>query len=234
MPTQDSSTVTPNEPPPLRLELFGGPLLWRCGRTVRISPLQTALLAIAFGDSTTRFPRPAVQRLLWGSHDDKVLRHRLSQLIYQTNRTVAEKLFEPDGEHIRFHRQIVACDADEYSRLLGSGELERACDMLESGYLAACHRKRTAALADWIEEQRIHKRLKLRRAALAAWENAEAAHDWLRARRASEVLLRLDPREETILRRVMRARVMAGQVREAEAIYWSFAERADPSGEQES
>ena len=172
-----------------------------------------------------------MQRLLWGSHDDKVLRHRLSQLIYQTNRTVAEKLFEPDGEHIRFHRQLVACDADEYSRLLGSGELERACDMLESGYLAACHRKRTAALADWIEEQRIHKRLKLRRAALAAWENAEAAHDWLRARRASEVLLRLDPREETILRRVMRARVMAGQVREAEAIYWSFAERADPSGE---
>ena len=231
MPTQTSSTVTPNDRPLLRLELFGGPLLWRRGQTVRISPLQTALFAIAFGDSTTRFLRTSVQRLLWGPHDDKVLRHRLSQLIYQTNRTVADKLFEPDGEHICFHRQIVACDVDEYSRLIGSGDFQRACDMLEGGYLAACHGKRTAALSDWIEEQRIHKRLKLRRAALAAWENAEAAHDWLRARRASEVLLRLDPREETILRRVMRARVMAGQVREAEAIYWSFAERADPSGE---
>ena len=50
------------------------------------------------------------------------------------------------------------------------------------------------------------------------------------AREAAEVLLWLDPREETILRRVMRARVMAGQVREAEAAYWAFAERADPSG----
>lgn len=230
MPAKTISTGTPHDLPPLRLELFGGPLLWRRGRTVRISPLQTALLAITFGDRAARIPRASVQRLLWGSHDDKILRHRLSQLVYQTNRTVAARLFEPDGEHIRFHRKIVACDVDEYSRLIGSGDFEKACDLLERGYLAACNHKRTAALADWIEEQRIHKRLNLRRAALAAWEDAEAAHEWPRARLASEVLLRLDPREETILRRVMRARVMAGQVREAEAIYWSFAERADPSG----
>lgn len=230
MPAKTIFTDTPHDPPPLRLELFGGPLLWRRGRTVRISPLQTALLAITFGDSATRIPRASAQRLLWESHDGKILRHRLSQLVYQTNRTVAEKLFEPDGEHIRFHRQAVACDVDEYSRLISSGDFEKACDFLERGYLAACNHKRTAALADWIEEQRIHKRLNLRRAALAVWEDAEAAHEWLRARQASEVLLRLDPREETILRRVMRARVMAGQVREAEAIYRSFAERADPSG----
>ena len=231
MPTQAMSNVTPHDPPPLRLELFGGPLLWRHGRAVRVSPLQTALLAVTFGDGATRIPRASVQRLLWQSDDEKILRHRLSQLIYQTNQTVAAKLFEPKGGHISIHRHIVACDVDQYAKLIGSGEFGKACDILEQGYLAACHQKRTAAFADWIEEERIRKRLNLRRAALAAWENAEAAHEWLRARRASEVLLRLDPREETILRRVMRARVMAGQVREAEAIYWSFAERADPSGE---
>lgn len=230
MPIQPTPPITPHDLPPLRLELFGGPLLWRRGRTIRISPLQTTLLAVVFGDGATRIPRASVQRLLWESHDDKVLRHRLSQLIYQTNQTVADKLFEPDGEHIRVHRNIVACDVDEYSKLIASGDFENACDILERGYLAACRHKRTAALADWIEEQRIHKRLNLRRGALAVWENAEAAHEWPRARRASEVLLRLDPREETILRRVMRARVMAGQVREAEAIYRSFAERIDPSG----
>ncbi len=224
------SAATPHDLPPFRLELFGGPLLWRHGRTVRISPLQTALLAVTFGDGATRIPRASVQRLLWQSDDEKILRHRLSQLIYQTNRTVTAKLFEPKGGHISIHRHIVACDVDQYATLIGSGEFGKACDILEQGYLAACDHKRTAGFADWIEEERIRKRLNLRRAALASWENAEAAHEWLRARRASEVLLRLDPREETILRRVMRARVMAGQVREAEAIYWSFAERADPSG----
>lgn len=228
---QANSTVTPRDLPPLRLELFGGPLLLRRGRTVRISPLQTALLAVTFSDSATRIPRASVQRLLWRSHDDKVLRHRLSQLIYQTNQTAAAKLLEPNGGHIAVHRDIVECDVDQYADLIGSGDFAKACDILEREYLAACHHKRTAAFADWVEEQRIHKRLNLRRAAIAAWENAEAEHEWLRARQASEVLLRLDPREETILRRVMRARVMAGQVREAEAIYWSFAERADPSGE---
>lgn len=231
MPTRAAGTVTGHDLPALRLELFGGPLLWRQGRTVRISPLQTGLLALTFGDSATRIPRASVQRLLWESDDAKVLRHRLSQLIYQMNQTVAAKLFAPDGEHICIRRDLVDCDVDEYLTLIGSGDLEKAYDILERGFLDACHHRRTAALADWIEERRSHKRLHLRRAALAVWEDAEAAHEWSRARRASEVLLHLDPREETILRRVMRARVMAGQVREAEAIYWSFAERIDPSGE---
>ena len=231
MSIQATATVRPSDVPALKLELFGGPLVWRHGRTVRISPLQTGLLGLAFGDSATRIPRASVQRLLWESHDDRVLRHRLSQLVYQMNRTVAARVLEPDGEHIRVHRHLVACDVDEYLTLTDSENFAKACDILERGFLAACHQRRTAALADWIEEQRIHKRLHLRRATLAVWEKAEAAHDWSRARRASEVLLRLDPREETILRRVMRARVMAGQVREAEAIYWSFAERIDPSGE---
>ena len=239
MPTQaiatvaahDLPAVAAHDPPALRLELFGGPLLWRHGRTVRISPLQTGLLALAFGDGATRIPRASAQRLLWEAHDERVLRHRLSQLVYQMNRTVAAKVFEPNGEHIVVHRHIVACDVDEYLALVDSGDFEKACDILERGFLAACTHRKTAGLADWIEEQRIHKRLHLRRAALGVWEKAEEAHEWSQARKASEVLLRLDPREEMILRRVMRARVMAGQVREAEAIYWSFAERIDPSGE---
>ena len=104
--------------------------------------------------------------------------------------------------------------------------------MLERGFLSACNYRRTSAFVDWMEEQRIVKRSLLRRAALSAWEEAEAAQEWSRARRSAEVLLNLDPREETILRRVMRARVLAGQVREAEAVYRAFAERVDPSGGQ--
>ena len=206
-------------------------MLWRDRQTVRISPLQTGLLALGFYRGATRLPRLELQRLLWESDDEKALRHRLSQLVYQTNQTVGIRIFEPEGEHICVHQATVSCDVDDYSAVVRSGEFEKAWDILDRGFLSACHHRRTPVFADWIEEQRIFKRSQLRRAALAAWEEAEVAHDWSRAKRSSEVLLRLDPREETILRRVMRARVLAGQVREAEAVYWAFAERIDPSGQ---
>lgn len=231
MGNQTNSTGALEQHPVLRLELFGGPVLWRDHRAVRISPLQTGLLALAFSKPTTRIPRPALQRFLWKEDDNKVLRHRLSQLIYQTNQTVGIRIFEPQGEHICIRRKTLSCDVDDYSAQVRSGDFEKAWDILERGFLSACHHRRTPAFADWIEEQRIVRRSELRRAALAVWEDAEAAHDWSRAKRASEILLRLDPREETMLRRVMRARVLAGQVREAEAIYRVFAERIDPSGQ---
>ena len=199
---------------------------------MRISPLQSALLALAFARRATRIPRLELQRFLWEPEDEKALRHRLSQLVYQANQTADARIFEAAGEHICVHRDAVSCDVDDYSAAVRSGELENAWNMLERGFLSACNYRRTSTFVDWIEEQRIVKRSLLRRAALSTWEEAEAAQEWPRARRSAEVLLHLDPREETILRRVMRARVLAGQVREAEAVYRAFAERIDPSGGQ--
>ncbi len=217
--------------PVLRIELFGGPVLWKDEEAVRASPLQIALLALAFGRDSSRIPRQTLQRLLWHEDDDKVLRHRLSQLLYQTNRTAGLKILEPDGEHISVKRTAIACDIDEYTAMVRAGDFDGAWAMLERGYLTACNSGRTAAFADWIEEQRIVKRSLLRREALAVWERAEAAHEWSQAKRSAEALLRLDPREETILRRVMRARAFTGQIREAEAVYRAFAERIGPSGQ---
>ncbi len=189
------------------------------------------LLALAFGKEETRIPRQTLQTLLWKPHNDKALRHRLSQLVYQTNQTADTRVFEPDGEHIVVNRGTVTCDVDEYSALVSSGEFRQAWEVFERGFLSACHHRKTPPFADWIEEQRLAKRSELRRAALTAWEMADASHQWSAAKRASEILLRLDPHEEAILRRVMRARVFAGEVREAEAVYRAFADRVDPSGQ---
>ena len=49
----------------LILHLFGGPRLWREGDTVKLSPNQDALLAIAFNSDTGWVPRALVLRLLW-------------------------------------------------------------------------------------------------------------------------------------------------------------------------
>ncbi len=228
-PTTDRSSPTTGRQR-LRLELFGGPTLWRGEHPIGISPLQSGLLAIAFAQGGNRVPRRAVQRLLWDRHDDRVVRHRVSQLVYQTNRRCEARIIKLAGEHVRIQGEFVDCDREDFEGMIRVRNLREACDLLNRGFLATLSGRRTAAFADWIDDRRMSVRARLREAALVSWEQAEAVQDWATARHAAETLLRLDPRDEALLRRVMRARAMGGMVREAEALYRSFAERANPSG----
>ena len=196
-----------------------------------ISPFQAGLMSIALGTGSARIPRETVQRHLWGDHDDKVVRHRLSQLIYQTNQRCEGKFVELQGEFVRVHRGFVESDLDDLAKMVRSESLAEACDLLEHGFLSAFPKRRSDAFSMWMEEQHVAIRAGVRQAAVESWDASAATHDWARARVAAEALLRLDPDEEVVLRRVMRARAMGGMVREAEAAYRSFAERTAPYGE---
>ncbi len=202
-------------------------MLWRDGGRVALSPAQAGLLSVAFGDGRGRVPRSLVQRLLWAERDGKAVRHRASQLVYQTNQRCKARVLEMEREHVRVCREIVACDLDEFAACVAAREFGAACDLLERGFLAAFRRPRLDALADWIEERRLSVRARLRFAAMAGWQAAETVQDWEGARKAAQALLRIDPRDEMMLRRVMRAQAMGGRVREAEAIYRAFADRAE-------
>ena len=214
----------------LRLDFFGGPALWRDGESVRISPFQAGLLSVAFGSGQTRIPRSMVQRLLWGVDHGQVVRHRLSQLVYQTNHRCQTRVIALEGEYVRVNTPVVDTDLQEFDELIRSSNFEAACGLIERGFLSAFPRKTTDALADWIEKHEIGKRAHLRNRALATWDTSAASSDWPNARVSAEALIRLDPYDETILRRVIRAQAMGGMVQEAEALYRSFAEHADASG----
>ncbi len=172
-----------------------------------------------------------VQRLLWGVDHGKVVRHRLSQLVYQTNRRCEARVIALEGEYVRVDMRDVATDLQEFDALVRSRNFEAACGLIERGFLSAFPRGNTDALADWIEKHEIGRRTRLRNRALATWDASAASNDWLNARVSAEALFRLDPQDETILRRVIRAQAMGGMVREAEAMYQSFAEYADASGQ---
>lgn len=212
--------------PGLGFEFFGGPLLWRDGERVSVSPAQAGLLSVAFGDGRSRVPRALVQRLLWNERDSRAVRHRASQLFYQTNLRCGARVLETEGEHVRIRRDIVACDLDEFADLVANRRFGVACTLLERGFLDAFPRHWINALADWIEERRLNVRTRLRSACMAGWHAAEAAQDWEGAGEAAQALLRIDPGDEALLRRVMRARALGGRVREAEAVYRAFADRA--------
>ncbi len=209
----------------LGFEFFGGPALWRNGRRVAISPAQSGLLSVGLGDGRTRVPKTLVQRVLWGEANSRAVRHRASQLVYQTNQRCGARVLATEGEFVRVRWDVVACDLAAFWEMLAKQRFAAACDLLERGFLPAFPRWKEEALADWIERRRVGVRTRLRSASLAGWHAAEAAQDWAAARRASQVLLRIDPQDELMLRRVMRAQAMGGRVREAEAVYRAFADQ---------
>lgn len=231
-----SETEPATKRPGLRLDLFGGPILRRRGRLVRLSPFQAGLLAVVFGEGMERTPRSLLERLLWeadghrGLGGDRVVRHRTSQLVYQTNRRCQAKVVETEREFLKVRSGIVRCDLDEFHEMTGTARLLEAAELLERGFLGALCRQAKAPLLDWAEERRLNLRARLRQKAAAVWQASERAQEWANARQAAEVLLGLAPGDQTMLRRVMRASAMGGMVREAEAVYHAFAERGEHAG----
>lgn len=231
-----SETDPARKRPDLRLQLFGGPVLSRRGRHVRLSPFQAGLLAVVFGEGRDRTPRLLVERLLWqtegerGPPGDRVVRHRTSQLIYQTNRRCQAKVVEAEREFLRVRPGVLHSDLDDFHEMMGASRLLEAAELLERGFLGALRRRATAPLLDWAEERRLNLRALLRQKAVAGWQASERSQEWAKARQAAEVLLGLAPTDETMLRRVMRASAMGGMVREAEAVYHAFAERGERAG----
>ncbi len=214
----------------LRLEFFGGPTLWREDTPVRISPFQAGLLSLAFGTGQARIPRSIVQNLLWNNDSGRAVRHRLSQLVYQTNHRCEVRAIALVGEHVHVDTQAITTDLDELKEAIRNSDFRVACDILERGFLSAFPNRKTEAFSDWMEKQEIGMRAHLRNRASADWNASETVHDWAGARSAAEALSRLDPYDEAALRRVIRAQAMGGRVEEAEAEYRSFSERADHSG----
>lgn len=218
------------EPPARRkglfLRLFGGPVLSRDGGPVRLSPFQSGLVAIMYGLPAGEIPRSTVQKHLWGRADTKPVRHRLSQLIYQTNHRCGGAVVSLDGELVRANRDLVPTDLQEFDRLIGTANLEAAAKLIEPGFLSALPARFRKSCANWIADQQADQHAKLETAAQASWKHAELSRNEAAAKEAVGTLLKLSPNKEQALRRAMHSRALYGSVREAESIYRAFADRA--------
>ena len=226
-----SATRKQHDTGELRLELFGGPLLRRHGEVVRLSPHQAALLSIAFSEGRRRIPRRLVQRNLWDIENGKAVRHRLSQLVYQTNQKCGRKVIGLEGEHIRVRRKAVRCDLNEWADMIQEKKLQKAYALVELGFLSASSGVGKSTFSDWLERQEIAKRGRFRLAAMVGLDGAVAACDRALILEAADVLFRIDPHEEVALRRKLRWNVTFGMVKESESLYEAFAMRKDPSGQ---
>ncbi len=226
--TSGSTGASGSVRPTLRLELFGGPALWRGQESVRISPLQGCLLAVVFTSGTKRIPRALVQSLLWEPGPDRAIRHRLSQLIYTLKQRCGVSLVELDGEYIIVNRSAVSCDLDDLDRFMKSRQFGLAHELLEPGILSALTSKRTATLSDWLNDRKEGQRARLSTEVLAFLDGVDPAFDGPVVRDAEVLLSYLDPVTEDDPRRVVRASARGDRVREARHAYGGLAERVAP------
>ncbi len=210
----------------LFLRLFGGPVLTRDGGPVRLSPFQSGLLAITYGLPIGEIPRSTVQKHLWDHSDTKPVRHRLSQLIYQTNHRCGVAVVSLDGELVRTNPDVVPTDLQELDRLIDAENLKAAAKLIEPGFLSALPERFRGSCSEWIADRQADEQAKLETAAHASWKHAELSRNEAVAEEAVRTLLKLSPNQEEALRRAMHARALYGSVREAESIYRAFAERA--------
>ena len=214
----------------LRLEFFGGPSLWQGRERIGLSPSQAGLLSVVFGTGRPVTPRSQVQGLLWEEEDGKAVRHRLSQLIYQTNTRCRARVVTLEGEYARPNTDMVATDLEEFDELVGASDLLGAGDLVERGFLAAFPKRRTDALTDWIQKQAVGRRKLVYDRAAARWSAAVESNDWSGARVAAEALAMLVPRGEAILERALHTHAGGGAVHEAEAAYRFAAEDGGSGG----
>ena len=187
----------------LKFELFGGPTLTRGDDFVSLSPFEAALLSVTFAEGKERLPRNHLQELLWSEPDPRTVRHSLSQLVYKTNKKCSQKVLEIEGELVRVRLDSMRCDMDDFEEMIRRPRFDLAAEMIGRGFLSAYPKPPTDAFSDWMDLSRLSVRGRLREKALSAWAVSEAVEDWPSARPAAEALLRLDPADEVVLRRVM-------------------------------
>ena len=217
--------------PYLRFVTFGGPTLI-IGNTDRpLSPHRAALLGMLATEPADGVSITRATEVLWGSATSKRLRHRISQLVYSLNREFPKRLVVRKSDHYHLNEAV----ATDYRALLAAISSDRPAEaavLFKRGFLSELGKFPSRAYSDWVKRTNIALHEEIRRAAAEQWTRRTGGGRWKQAVEPARVLITLSPYDERALRMLVRAEAMSGRVREAEAAFYGFVERAE-LGEQD-
>jgi DNA-binding SARP family transcriptional activator/tetratricopeptide (TPR) repeat protein len=215
----------------LRIRLFGGPVLEHMGRPVDLSPFHGVLLSILAYHGRRGIRRDRLLSFLWPAGPEGALRHRLSQVVYSMHQRIGvPELVIMAGDRFFLDVDRVAPDLETFHTALQERRIDEALSLLDQEFLADVNPVPTPDLEVWIGERVRQFRADIRTAGARLWGESEQRGDWERASRTAELLLRLDPTDEELLRKVIRAHGLTGHVAEARATYREFFERMEALG----
>ena len=219
--------------PGLELILFGGPKVTAHTSMISLSPFQGTLLALLAVSGINGIHREAIFPFLWDSGSTRQLRKRLSQLIYSIHKRLSKHdLVASSEDRLILNRHHIKCDLDAFRAAQVNRDPASLLALLSKGFLPLLRRTATQHSEQWMLQQTLRLEAEVRSLATERWCEAERKADWQSAERLAKVLLCLDHRSESSLRKLLRAKALGGKVREAEAAYKNFhelARAADPS-----
>ncbi len=204
---------------------FGGPSLSAGPTTYPLSPLRAALLGLLATAPDDGLSTARVIALLWKPGPSSRLRHRVSQLIYALNRGLPEKVVVK-RRHRHCVSKAIATDYQLFEAALRNHRTMEAAGLVRRGFLKELIRPPSDAFLEWLDNTRLEQRARTRQTAAEQWTRLTDQGRWRQAVEPARALLLLNADDERALRMLIRAEAIAGRVREAEAAFHSFVERA--------
>jgi DNA-binding SARP family transcriptional activator len=220
---------------PYRLALFRGPVLVKGDEALLLSGQALQLLGVLGAHGSGGVSRPELGNFLWKTGTWTAQRRRLSQLLL----TIRTKVEQPDivvavGDRLALNPQLVLTDLEELRAAIEEAAFDRAMDILDGGFFTDVSGRLTQRLTEWIGHCQIEHRAEVRRALAEAGQLSEGISDFAGIVRTAELQVRLDPDDETHLRRLLKALAMQGKVAQARAAFRHHEERmrlTDPEWE---
>ena len=213
----------------IQLRTLGG-LQLRDGRgrdlCAQLQPKRLALLVYLAHPPRRFHRRDSLLALFWPELDSAGARNSLRQALFSLRQTLSKGVLAGRGYEEVAVTDLLASDVVAFESALEAGEMERALDLYRGPFLEGFHAQNVAReFEDWLETERVRLRQRAVRAALALVECEESRGNLTAGIRWARKAARLDPDNETILRKLVdllnRAGDRAGAVRAFEA----FAQR---------
>ena len=193
-----------------------------CGQ---LQPKRLALLVYLAHPPRRFHRRDSLLALFWPELGSAGARNSLRQALFSLRQTFSKGVLAGRGYEEVALTDLLESDVVEFESALEAGEMERALDLYRGPFLEGFHAQNVAReFEDWLESERVRLRQRAVRAALSLVEREESRGNLTAATRWVRKAGRLDPDNETILRKLVELLNRAGDRPGAVKAFEAFAQ----------
>ncbi|MGH7587825.1 MAG: tetratricopeptide repeat protein [Gemmatimonadota bacterium] len=213
----------------IQLRTLGGlQLRDRRGRDLcgQLQPKRLALLVYLAHPPRRFHRRDSLLALFWPELGSAGARNSLRQSLFSLRQTFAKGALAGRGYEEVAVTDLLRSDVVAFEAALEAGEMERALELYRGTFLEGFHAQNVAReFEDWLETERVRLRQRAVRAALALVEREESRGNLTAGIRWARKAARLEPDNETILRKLVDLLNRAGDRAGAVKAFEAFAQR---------